>query len=548
MDPYSLRAPLLILAAASCCSCSPLVPLRISGVNGKYATFPVTIPDSFQPNAVKITFASSTGESTTVYNRIGEKVTTSSSGRAVYNQTTSEFQLGPLTPADAGQYSFLLVDVDFNMNQGQTTLEVLEPVADVTIISSLPEAVEFNSTVILTCSAKGSFLSYKWLNGSNPVVVDGKHLALNGSQLIITEVLRTDLRGSIYCIAENQLESVKSTAFNMSVSYGPESITMKKVPDEVVLKKGSNLTLACSAVSSPAAELKWLFNGAELPDKTATLAYTNLQEIQSGNYSCVAYNSKTKRYAASQVVTASIIEAISGTNVTGPISLLIAGNSTANLTCKSSVGRADSVTWFKDDKPLAASDRLIISTDMKTISIPIVQKEDAGQYKCALSNKLSKDSSIYNMQIYYGPEKVSIEGPKKAEVVDTVVMTCKVASIPPATYIWKFNGSLLEITTAEFKIEKPSFENSGIYTCEARNHITGLSQTATHNLLVKGEGELNDQLSSGAIAAIKEAWRYCITILTSGRCEPNLLDQLFSQLVFSTHKIVPPGQLEKLPS
>ncbi|KAL7826450.1 hypothetical protein AOLI_G00316590 [Acnodon oligacanthus] len=86
------------------------------------------------------------------------------------------------------------------------------------IISSLLEAVEFSSTVILTCSAKGSFLSYKWLNGSNPVVVDGKHLALNGSQLIITEVLRTDLRGSVYCIAENQLESVKSTAFNMSVS------------------------------------------------------------------------------------------------------------------------------------------------------------------------------------------------------------------------------------------------------------------------------------------------------------------------------------------
>ncbi|KAL7883089.1 hypothetical protein SRHO_G00007470 [Serrasalmus rhombeus] len=514
MDLCSLRAPLLVLAAIICCSYSLMVPLKISGVKGKYAIFPLKIPAAFQPSAVKITFMNSAGESTTVYNRVGEKVTTSSNGRAVYNQTTYEFQLGPLTPGDAGQYSFILVDAEYNMYEGQTTLEVLEPVADVVIVSSLPEAVEFNSTVVLTCSAKGSFLSYKWLNGSTtPVVVDGKHLVLNGSQLIITEVLRTDLRGSIYCVAENQLESVKSTAFNMSVSYGPESITMKKVPDEIDLKKGSNLTLSCSAVSSPAAELKWLFNGAELPDKTATLAYTNLQENQSGNYSCVAYNSKTKRYAASQVVTVSIIEAISGTNVTGPISLLIAGNSTANLTCKSSMGKADSVTWFKDDKPLAASDRIIISTDKKTISIPIVQKEDAGQYKCMLSNKLSTDSSIYNMQIYYGPEKVSIEGPKKAEVVDTVVMTCKVTSIPPATYIWKFNGSLLEITTAEFKIEKPSFENSGIYTCEARNHITGLSQTATHNLLVKGEGELNDQLSSGAIAAIVIAVLVIVAII-----------------------------------
>ncbi|KAL6461154.1 hypothetical protein MHYP_G00311200 [Metynnis hypsauchen] len=502
MDLYSLRAPLLLLAAVSCCSCSLVVPLKISGVKGKYATFPITIPVSFQPSAVKLTFMTSAGESIPVYSNVGGNVETSSNGRAVYNQTTQQIQLGPLTPVDAGQYIVLLVDQSFNVVQGQTTLEVLDPVTNVIIVPGLPEAVEFNSTVVLTCSAEGSFLSYSWLNGSTPVVADGKRLVLNGSQLIITEVLRTDLRGSIFCIAKNQLESVQSTAFNMSVSYGPESITMKKVPDETVLKKGSNLTLSCSAVSSPAAELKWLFNGAELPDKTATIAYANLQENQSGNYSCVAYNSKTKRYAASEVVTVSIIEVISGTNVTGPISLLIAGNSTANLTCKSSAGRADSVTWFKDDKPLAASDRIIISTDKKTISIPIVQKEDAGEYKCKLSNKLSKDSGIYNMQIYYGPEKVSIEGPKKAEVVDTVVMKCKVTSIPPATYIWKFNGSLLEITTAEFKIEKPSFENSGIYTCEAHNHITGLSQIATHNLLVKGEGELNDQLSSGAIAAI----------------------------------------------
>ncbi|XP_036423014.1 carcinoembryonic antigen-related cell adhesion molecule 20 [Colossoma macropomum] len=512
---YSLRAPLMILAAISCCSCSPLLPLKISGVKGKYATFPLTVPASFQPNAVKFSFVSSAGESIAVYDRVAEKVTVppAYNGRVVYNQTTYEFQLGPLSPADAGQYSVVLVDAGFNLNQGQTTLEVLEPVADVTVISSLPEAVEFNSTVILTCSAKGSFLSYKWLNGSTPVVVDGNHLVLNGSQLIITEVLRTDLRGSIYCIAENLLESVKSPAFNMSVSYGPESITMKKVPDDVIQKKGSNLTLSCSAVSSPAAELKWLFNGAELTQKTAMLAFTNLEENQSGNYSCVAYNSKTKRYAASQVVTVSIIEAISGTNITGPTSLLIAGNSTANLTCKSSVGRADSVSWFKDDKPLAASDRVIISTDKRTISIPIVQKEDAGKYKCELSNKLNRDSSIYNMQIYYGPEKVSIEGPKKAEVVDTVVMTCKVASVPPATYIWKFNGSLLEITTAEYKIEKPSLENSGIYTCEAYNHITGLSQKATHNLLVKGEGELNDQLSSGAIAAIVIAVLLVVAII-----------------------------------
>lgn len=88
---------------------------------------------------------------------------------------------------------------------------------------------------------------------------------------------------------------------------GPESIVMTKLPDSAAQKKGSNLTLSCSVVSSPAAELKWLFNGAELPQKEATLSLTNLAEMQSGNYSCLAYNTKTKRSAVSQVATVSVI-------------------------------------------------------------------------------------------------------------------------------------------------------------------------------------------------------------------------------------------------
>lgn len=49
------------------------------------------------------------------------------------------------------------------------------PVSDVTITSDVPEAVEHNSTVVLTCKAKGSFLKFTWLKGTTPIVPDGKH-------------------------------------------------------------------------------------------------------------------------------------------------------------------------------------------------------------------------------------------------------------------------------------------------------------------------------------------------------------------------------------
>lgn len=88
---------------------------------------------------------------------------------------------------------------------------------------------------------------------------------------------------------------------------GPELVTKTQDPADNVLKKGSNLTLSCSASSSPAAEFIWLFNGAELPQNTATLVLSDLEEKQSGNYSCMAFNSKTQRYVTSDVTTLSVL-------------------------------------------------------------------------------------------------------------------------------------------------------------------------------------------------------------------------------------------------
>lgn len=50
--------------------------------------------------------------------------------------------------------------------------------SDVSIKSSLSEAIELNSTVVLTCSAKGSFLQFSWLRGDVPIVDDGKRFTV----------------------------------------------------------------------------------------------------------------------------------------------------------------------------------------------------------------------------------------------------------------------------------------------------------------------------------------------------------------------------------
>lgn len=64
--------------------------------------------------------------------------------------------------------------------QAKTTSLFLpaEAVSNVAITSSLPEAIELNSTVVLNCSAKGSFLKFTWTNGTAPIVADGTRLTV----------------------------------------------------------------------------------------------------------------------------------------------------------------------------------------------------------------------------------------------------------------------------------------------------------------------------------------------------------------------------------
>lgn len=506
MDFYNFRVPLLILAALGrCCSqSSPLVTDNINGVIGKNVTFKTTITSSMDFLTISWTFNKGqtiasiiTHIPSTNTKNIDEKY----ASRISYNETTCEVQLRSLMKEDGGEYILNVVTSKGTQQTGQINLEVLEPVTDVKISSSVPEAVEL-STVVLTCSAKGSF-TYKWFNGSVPLVLDGTHMKLNptGDQLIITQVHRTDLRGPIICIAKNALESGTSAPFNLTVSYGPEKIVTTQTPTHQFLQKGSNLTLTCSADSDPPAQFKWMFNGKDLLPK-ANVTISNLGDTHSGNYSCVATNVKTNRTVNSPVALVTVLEALSGTNISSSASLLIAGNSTVNLTCSAATGKADTVVWLKDSKPLTPGDRVTLSVDKKSLMIAQVVKEDMGEYKCQLMNKVNTDEASYKMVINYGPENVKVIGKNAVKFEEGIEMSCSAESVPPSIYTWKLNDTVMNFSRAIYVIEKAKATDSGMYTCEALNPITKMTIKTTHKLAVTEIGAVDEGLSGGAIAGI----------------------------------------------
>ena len=74
---------------------------------------------------------------------------------------------------------------------------------------------------------------------------------------------------------------------------------MTVTPDKMAYISGSHVNLSCSADSKPAASYMWLFKGAALNMYGQHLKLTNLQMNDTGEYTCLAHNSVTSRFAKS---------------------------------------------------------------------------------------------------------------------------------------------------------------------------------------------------------------------------------------------------------
>ncbi|CAF93841.1 unnamed protein product, partial [Tetraodon nigroviridis] len=429
--------------------------------------------------------------------------------RVAIDGATGNLFLKETKSADSGDYSITVLTVNGDTTTAEIKLRVLEPVSEVTIRSDLPEAIEHNSTVVLTCSAKGSFLRFTWANGTKTLVPDGKRITLKEEQrtstMTIAGVLRWDLRGPISCLADNGLESMRSAPFNLTVYYGPELVALAPPSPPPFIKAGSDFNLTCSAVSSPDATFQWFRDQQLMEASGSVLTLKTLQEHSgapaAAQYWCGATNSKTRRTLASAPVSFAVIGPILGVNLSGPSGVLFAGNGSANLSCWAEAGEVTTTTWRKDGRALSAGGRVLFAADMRSIRIEPLQKEDNGQFACELSNQVDRQEASYQMVVNYGPEEPTVTGEKVVEVNQRVTLTCSAPSVPPANFTWKVNGSATGVNTATFVVDKAAYKNTGTYTCEAHNTVTGGRGQVTHFLAVKEEGSL-EGLSGGAIAGI----------------------------------------------
>ncbi|XP_047666880.1 carcinoembryonic antigen-related cell adhesion molecule 1-like [Tachysurus fulvidraco] len=309
--------------------------------------------------------------------------------RVSFNTTSLALELRSLTESDTGQYELSVVTG--KTYTAHTSLLVLVPVSNVTIVPSQTELVEFN-TVSFVCSASGSFLSFIWLNDSSEITA-GERIQItdNNSKLTITSVMRGET-GPYECEAYNSINSNRSLPFNLTIYYGPENVAAAADPEEPIYSSGSNLKLNCSAESRPAAEFHWAVNGAKLVEMGQELKLNNLQISQSGNYTCIANNTQTLQNSVSEPISVTILAPVSNVAII-PSLKEVELNGTVSFVCSAS-GSSLSFIWLNDSSEVTAGERVQLTDNNSKLTITSVIRNDTGPYECEAYNSINRQKSL----------------------------------------------------------------------------------------------------------------------------------------------------------
>ncbi|XP_071326928.1 cell adhesion molecule CEACAM6-like [Trachinotus anak] len=221
-----------------------------------------------------------------------QAVIPSHSGRAVVNILTGALTLNSVTMADSGVYVVQSSDPQLRAN---ASITVLDPISNVTLQANQTDFMEFNSSAVIACSiSSGSSPSFLWLNGSSEVTAsDRVQLTDGNTTLTIVNVTRYD-QGPFRCHVFNAVSNGTSDPVNFTISYGPDNMALTvNGQNTTSFSVGSNLTMLCSAQSSPPAQLQWAFRGEVVNTTGPLLGLYSVTEDQSGPYSCLAFNNHT---------------------------------------------------------------------------------------------------------------------------------------------------------------------------------------------------------------------------------------------------------------
>uniref|UniRef100_A0A8C6W1G7 Hemicentin 2 n=1 Tax=Nannospalax galili TaxID=1026970 RepID=A0A8C6W1G7_NANGA len=393
-------------------------------------------------------------------------------------------QLPLVRAEDAGQYSCKASN-EVGEDWLHYRLLVLTPPMILGDTEELVEEVIVNasSAVSLQCPALGNPApTLSWLQNGLPVSPSPRLQVLEEGQVLQVSTAEVADSASYMCIAENQAGSVEKL-FTLKVQVPPQ-ISGGNF-EQVTAILNSSVSLPCEVNAHPNPEVTWykenqpLSLGEEifLLPGTHTLRLSRVQLADSGTYLCEALNAAgrdQKVAKLSVLVPPSFRQAPDGPQET----VLVRTGNTAILSCETDSVPEPTVTWYKDQQPLALVLRMQAQQAGQKLEILDSQVSDKGVYSCRVNNTAGETTRTFVLTVQVPPMFEKPETETVSQVAGRpLVLACDVSGVPAPTVTWLKDRMPVESSVVQGVISRGGrlqFSHlqppqAGTYTCVAEN-------------------------------------------------------------------------------
>lgn len=264
--------------------------------------------------------------------------------------------------------------------------------------------------------------------------------------------------------------------------------------------EGFPVKLEVKLVGYPIPTLKWLHNGEEIkpsaqnakmvqnPDGTACLIIENVRPQDAGEYQVVATNeigaiaSKAKLSVAPKSddsqpeVAPKFVSGLRDGNADEGQELILSAPFISNP--------VPEIYWTKNDEPVVASDRVMMTCDGRKVGLVIAPAEvtDSGAYSCLLANPLGEDISRCTANVRKVFQKphftLNLSDQPAIKGLDTK-LPVRVTGVPYPEVSWSFNNTPIKPNekytikhdgdNSILHIKNCTPADAGVYKCVARN-------------------------------------------------------------------------------
>ncbi|XP_048872622.1 basement membrane-specific heparan sulfate proteoglycan core protein isoform X11 [Brienomyrus brachyistius] len=351
----------------------------------------------------------------------------------------------------------------------------------VTVTPESPVRVWVGEPINLECQARGdSRPSVSWhrMDNSRRIVLNSP-VPMESNAVMQVLVARPEDAGTYICTAHSS-EGTSEARVEVIIEGGPRvpSVPIASVPEPLmVVKEGQTVTLRCNARGYPTPTITWSKLRAPLPWRHSvvnnTLVLTSVGRQDSGQYICNA----TNNLGVSEVVIMLDVETPPYAT-TLPDDLSVRVGEVIRLQCLSHGTPPLTFRWTKVNGSMSARAEVRDGN----LQINLATADDAGTYKCVVSNKVGSSEALAKV-IVRSPLEVRVYPQVEVKAPGSAVeFTCSANGGIETTIEWLKEGGSLpanhHIKDGMLRIENLEKSNAGIYICRATSLYGQAQDTA----------------------------------------------------------------------